>query len=159
MAAPSKPNGILRRWNSLTRLPGGSVLFSIALGRMARYTGSITPRVKELAPGYCRVEMKDRPKVRNHLRSIHALAMMNLAEVASGLAMMAGIDDSMRGIITRLSIDYLKKGRGVLTAECRCELPVPGEKAERLVAVEVRDLEGDLVAQAEATWLVGPKKE
>ena len=148
---------VLARWQRLHGKPFGKLLFSLALGRMARYTGTIRPRVQELRPGYARIRMQDRPAVRNHLQSVHAIALMTLAEVTSGLAMMAGMPDDARAIITNLSIEFKKKARGTLEAECTTAPPQSNEKREYLLEAIVRDTAGDEVARATARWLVGPR--
>ena len=141
-------------WKRLSRVPFGRTLFSILIGQTAPYTGTIGARVEELAPGYSRWTLKERRKVRNHLRSVHAVALVNLAEVASGTAMLTALPPGTRGIVTGLSIEYLKKARGTLTAECRCEIPTFTGETRYDVHSEVKDQAGDVVARATVNWLL-----
>lgn len=161
MRLPSFPVGKALRsaWSALEPLPGGKRLFSAIFGAYAPYSGSVKPLILELTPGFARVRIRDRHAVRNHLESVHAIALMNLAEMASGLAMVAGLPDDARAIITHLRIDYEKKARGTLTAECRCDVPPTSERKEYEVESLIRDDSGDLVARATARWLVGPVQE
>lgn len=158
LSAESMGNPIRSAWDRLSRLPGGRAVFSKLVGRIAPYTGTIDAQVLELRPGYAKVEMKDRRAVRNHLKSIHAIALMNLAEVASGVALVYGLPDDARGILSGLSIDYLKKGRGTLTAEASFEPVTSNERREFVLEPVIRDARGDVVAKAKARWLIGPKK-
>jgi len=143
-------------WDVFHPLPGGRTLFSKLIGFAAPYTGTIRPYVAELREGYCRVEMEDRKSVRNHLNSIHAMALTNVAEVASGLGLVYSLPEGMRGILTGFEIDYVKKARGLLTAEG--DIVVPSGREERQVEVPVttRDREGDIVTRATAEWKIGP---
>jgi acyl-coenzyme A thioesterase PaaI-like protein len=147
------PGATIRTWWSrLAPLPGGKWLFGRLLGWLTPYTGSIRARVTQLEPGYARVELQDRRRVRNHLNSIHAVALVNLAEVASGLALLMSLPPGVRGIVTGLSITYLKKARGCLVAECRCSIaPVTNDRDETIEA-RIQDSTGAVVARAEARW-------
>lgn len=145
-------------WNRLQGLPGGKAVFSRILSSLVPYTGTISPEILELGGGFARVRMRDRKRVRNHLRSIHALAIANLGELASGLSMYSDLPDGLRGIITGLSTEYLKKARGTLTAECRTPPLQPGEDRQLELVSEVKDASGSVVARVTATWKISAVK-
>lgn len=147
---------ILETWRRCRRLPAGDRLFSWVLGRMVPYSGSIGAVVRDLAPGRARVELTDRRRVRNHLDSIHAVALMNLAELSTGLALNTALPDDARAILVRLTIEYVKKARGTLTSECAVAPVSSSKRREVEVVAEIRDAAGDVVARAAALWLVGP---
>lgn len=154
----SAPGPTIRAWwNRLAPLPGGKALFGWILRRLTPYTGSIRPQVVVLEPGYALVELADRRRVRNHLNSVHAVALVNLAEVTSGLALMVGLPAETRGILAGLSISYLKKARGRLSAECRCAIPVVTKDQEYEIEAVIKDGAGDVVARATARWRLGPR--
>lgn len=147
---------VQRWWKTLSPRPGGKTLFSIIIGRTAPYTGTIGARAVELRPGYAKWTLRDHRAIRNHLDSIHAVALVNLAEVTSGTAMLMSLPAGTRGIVTGLTTTYMKKARGRITAECRCELPpISGDTRFELRA-ELRDESNDVVATATVSWLLSP---
>ena len=153
MEAPG--DRILALWRTLDRWPGGDRVFSFLLGRMVPYSGSVRPRVRTLEPGRCRVEVKERRRVRNHLASVHATALATTGELATGLATLTAIPPGVRGILVELAAEYEKKARGLLTASCRTEVPdavAPDGSAEHRAVAEIRDEEDDPVATVRATW-------
>lgn len=146
---------LLQRWQRLSAIPGGRYIFSYLLGRFAPYTGSIRAQVKDIRPGYARVEMRDRRKLRNHLNCIHAIALMNLGELTTGLALMTGLKPGIRGIITGLSIEYFKKARGRLISVAETTQPEVKDDLEHEVTADIKDQSGDLVARCTAKWRLG----
>ena len=157
MADLSAPGArLLASWRRVSAFPGGKLWFSLLVGWMTPYSGTMGARVAELEPGWCRVTLRDRRRVRNHLASVHAMALANLAEMASGLAVLVGLPAGVQGIVTGFSITYLKKARGLLTAECRASgLNVTAEQ-EYEAQVAVADAQGDVVARATARWRLRP---
>jgi acyl-coenzyme A thioesterase PaaI-like protein len=145
-------------WDRLQRLPGGKRIFNKLLGYFVPYTGTIEPQVEEVRPGYARVFFDDRRGVRNHLNSVHAIALVNLAELAANLALIGGLPKGGRMIITGISIEYLKKARGRITAESRCPVPTTLERTEYDNEVSLRDENGVEVARARVKALIDAAK-
>jgi len=142
-------------WQRLHGLPGGRRIFSRLLGLAIPYTGSIGAEVLALEPGYAKVALDDRRAVRNHLDSIHAIALTNLGELTGNLALVCALPDNARFIVTKLGIEYKKKARGRIIAECRCEPPTSTERREYELFVTLRDSSDAVVASVVLTTLVG----
>jgi acyl-coenzyme A thioesterase PaaI-like protein len=112
--------------------------------------------VLALEPGHARIAMRDRRAVRNHLSSIHAMALANLGELTSGLAMSSALPPGVRAIVTGIDVEYSKKARGLIVAESRVTLPEVNQEVEQIVCAELRDQAGDVVAQVTARWRLRP---
>jgi acyl-coenzyme A thioesterase PaaI-like protein len=147
---------LLNAWRRLGGQPVGRWLFSRMLGRMIPYTGSMHATVLMLEPGHARVQLREHRAVRNHLGSVHAAALTNLGELASGLAMMTGAPPDVRGIPIRLTTEFHKKARGVLLAESRATVPAVSEPVDHEVVADIVDATGDLVARVTALWRLAP---
>lgn len=150
---------LLETWNRLSQIPGGRWIFSGLLGFTVPYTGALRARVRELSPGLARVQLRDRRRVRNHLNSVHAVALANLGEVTSGLAMLTGLPGGVRGIVRSLSVQYHKKARGTLTAVAEVEIPRVTEETEQLATAVITDPAGEQVATVSVAWNLRPRSD
>ena len=65
--------------------------------------------------------------------------------------------DRSRFIPTGLSIEYLKKARGTITARCDCPILDENDSAVYDIPVSLSNATGDEVARATIKVLVGPK--
>ena len=157
---PAAPGDrLLRLWSHLSPLLGGKSLFSSLLGRMVPYTGTLGARLVELEPGRAVATLSDRKRVRNHLGSIHAVALVNLGEMAAGLAVLSALPAGIRGIVTGLSAEYLRKARGPLIASVDVRalgLDRVAETTDVQAVAQIRNGGGQLVARITASWRVGP---
>lgn len=152
-------NFIREAWDRLKSIPGGNRIFSKVVGTAAPYTGTIAPVVLALRPGHAEACMEDRRLVRNHLRSIHAVALTNLAEMTGSLVMAYSMPDDARFIITGIDIEFQRKARGTIRAVAQTVLP--GDVSENCavdVDVWLYDEKNVEVSKAVVRALVGPKK-
>jgi acyl-coenzyme A thioesterase PaaI-like protein len=143
---------LLRLWEKYGNRPGGNWLFARVIQLAIPYTATARPLVEEVRAGYARVRMRDRKRVRNHLNSIHAIALANVGEFTGGLAMTATAPPTVRSILLKLEVEFLKKARGTVIAECHCTVPEVREPIDHVVSTVVRDGVGDEVARVTAVW-------
>lgn len=154
---PANGEALLALWERSAKVPFGASIFSRVLGWAIPYTSSISPRVLKLERGHATVGLSDTRAVRNHLASIHAIALANIGEFSTGLALMSQMPLGMRAILGSIKVDYLKKARGELRAEAHCDEIPNGHKTDRFLIGEIFDVENNLVARVEAKWVVGPE--
>ena len=152
-------NKLLALFRQFSAIPGGQWLFSRAVCIKAPYFGTIAPRIVALEPGHCEVRMRDRRRVHNHLGTVHAIALCNLAELAAGLMTDATLPPTMRWIPKGMTVEYLKKARGTMHAVATPDRPL--EEAETgyevPVGVEVRNDRGETAFRARIAMWVSPR--
>ena len=152
-------NDALAAWNRLAAKPFGKTLFSRAICFKAPYFSSISPRIVELRPGFARVAMKKRRAVQNHIGTVHAIAMCNLAEIAAGTLPEVSIPAPMRWLPKGMQVEYLKKAETDVEATATLPPVDEGDAREVPATVEVRDRAGTLVCRAVITMWVSPRKK
>lgn len=104
------------------------------------------------------VRLHDRRRVRNHIGTVHAIALCNAAELAGGLATDATLPATLRWIPKGMSVRYLKKARGTLHATATVAPIDAARGAHEIHAiVEVRNTDNDVVFDADITMWVSPR--
>ena len=73
---------VLEMYNKMKAWPLGKSLFSLSFSVWAPYFLTIRPMVEELGPGKAVVSLKQRWGVQNHIKTVHAIAVCNLVEMA-----------------------------------------------------------------------------
>lgn len=105
------------------------------------------------------VRLRQRRRIQNHMGTVHAIALCNAAELAGGLATDVTIPGSMRWIPKGMTVRYLKKALGVLTATAQVDPVADSATAQELHAlVVVRDASNDIVFDADITMWISPRK-
>lgn len=147
-------------WKKSSGIPGGKRMFSRLLSWKAPYFASISPQFQELRPGYCEISVRKRRKVLNHIGTVHAIAMCNMAELAGGTMTDVTIPSTHRWIPKGMTVEYLAKAETNLRAVAKLD-PIPefDASAELPVTVNVIDEAGQNVFRAVITMWVSKKKE
>lgn len=143
----------------LGRSAPGRWLFSQMVCLRAPYFGSIAPRIQMLAPGRCVVRLRDRRRVRNHLGTVHAIALCNAAELAAGLATDAALDPSLRWIPKGMQVNYLKRARGTLIVTASVPPTAAMPAGECPVGVDARNAAGESVFTATIAMWISPRRD
>jgi acyl-coenzyme A thioesterase PaaI-like protein len=137
----------------------GRRLCSWLICRQAPYFSSISPLLEILEPGHCVAGIQHRRRVQNHIGTVHAIALCNLAEFVGGLATDAAMTRSLRWIPKGMTVRYLKKAVGPMRGEATLD-PIGdiGTGAERSARVVVKDRNSEVVFDAEIAMWVSPKR-
>ncbi|MGM1002912.1 hotdog fold domain-containing protein [Acinetobacter haemolyticus] len=148
-------------WNKASAFPAGKWTFTRMLCLKAPYFSSIAPLFEELKPNYCKISIKKKRSVLNHIGTVHAIAMCNMAELAGGTMTEVTVPSSHRWIPKGMTVEYLKKAETDLIAIASpVEENYDWDKAgEYFVNVDVFDKVNEKVFHAKITMWISKKKK
>lgn len=148
----------LQLFEKFKKIPAGRKLFSLAVCQTAPYFSSIHPTIEELKPNYVRVFVKKRRLVENHLKTVHAIAMCNMAELAGGLMTDASIPKGARWIPAGMTVVYVKKATTDLIAVANGDSIDWKTEGNIVVPVSITDTQKNVVFTAEITMNIKQPK-
>lgn len=149
----------MRLWRRLGGSAFGRWLFTRIVCFKAPYFASISPLVTRLEPGRCDAELQQRRRVQNHIGTVHAIALCNLAELCAGLVTDVSIPADMRWIPQDMTVRYLRKAKGRMMASAvpATELRSSTEPYAATITVTVTDNAGEAVAAADIHMWLSPR--
>ena len=146
-------------YDKLQTLPGGlgSKAFQVVAGVFVPHAARMGFEVRNLTKKSIAVTMPDKRANRNHLSSLHAMALAHLGEFTTGLLLLYAVSPEYRTILKGYEIEYLAKARGTITGRASLKLPKGKslDKKDVKVTAELSDERGTVVARTIATWRVG----
>ena len=150
---------ILKVWQRLSELPLGKWLVSRILCFFVPYFNSIKPVFTVIQPGQVEAEIKKRRAILNHIKSVHAIAMCNAAELVAGTCMDVSLSSDFRWIPVGMEVKYVKIAKTDLHAICKLESYSWDEPQDVVLPVSVIDLNGDEVLEAKITMRISQRRE
>lgn len=120
----------------------------------APYFASIDPVLSELNTGHAIVDLKNQKSVRNHLGTVHAIAMCNAAELAAGMTTTVSIPDNARWIPTGMTVAYLGKAKTDLKVVAEASNVNFDVEGDVVVPVSAYDIDDKKVFEAKITMNV-----
>ena len=110
----------------------------------------LAPRITRLENGRCEGTLADRRKVRNHIGTVHAIALCNGLEAAMGALAEASIPSGKRWIPKGMDVAYTAKATSDVTCVAETD-PQQWTGADPDVPVRVRGVRTDGTVVVEGT--------
>nr|MBV6628507.1 DUF4442 domain-containing protein [Oceanococcus sp. HetDA_MAG_MS8] len=149
---------LLALYARMSKVPGGKAAFSKMVALKAPYFRTVSPVLEELSAQQVRARLRKRWSVTNHIGTVHAIAMCNLAEFTGGLLTEVACPPSARWIPKGMQVEYLAKANTDLVGTAQFPADVDWSVAQTVaVPVEVCDREGTPVFRASIDMYCSPK--
>ena len=160
------------RSNTMSRLAGKanalpvairSFVLTRAFGRFVPFLGTAGLRFEEVSQQRLTVSIRNRRKVQNHIKGVHAAAMALLAETATGFVVGMNVPDDKLMLLKSMKVNYTRRSQGDMRAvatldESQIQRMYSEDKGDVTVTVVVTDESGEQPVQCEMVWAWIPKK-
>ncbi len=155
----SENSSAFQLWSKLGNTVLGRWLFSKIVCVKAPYFSTVAPSILRLESGLCVGTISQKRSIQNHIGSVHAIALCNLAELCGGLMTDVSIPSGMRWIPKEMKVNYLQKAFGKITARATPikDFYTAAEGYEATVIVSLTDSKSIEVMSAEIKMWVSKK--
>ncbi len=155
----SEATTAFRFWLRLKGSAFGRWLFSKIVCFRAPYFSTVSPTIMTLEKDLCVGSIQQKRSIQNHIGSIHAIALCNLAELCGGLMTDVSIPRGMRWIPKGMTVNYIQKAYGTVLARAVPvqELRESDEAYEAIVKVSVTNVDAVEVFCADIRMWVSRK--
>ena len=136
----------------------GKEAFSREVMKFAPYFATIDLRFLELRPNLAEVFVENRPEVRNHIGTVHAIAMCNAAEAAAAIMCDVSIPETSRWIPIGINARYLAKATTDITAVATGDTIDWEEHGNKDIPVSIRNTAGEEVCSVVISVYISQKK-
>ncbi|MBN3859473.1 MAG: DUF4442 domain-containing protein [Neisseriaceae bacterium] len=159
-------NNMYKQTKKLQSIPSSIQpwVMSKILSRFVPFINTAGAQFQKLTREEVVVSIKNRRKVQNHIKGVHACATALIAETATGFVTNMNCPDNKLILLKDMHIQYTKVATGNLTAVARCtekmaEKITHDERGNFIVPVTITDEAGIEPVEVEMTWAWLPKKK
>lgn len=138
------------------------------LSLLSPFNAHLGARMVEWSDNSCKIHVKRRRKVRNHVATIHAGALFTLGETCAGLIVIRNFPfGAYRPLMSEVHATYSKQARDDVTGEAH----IPAEKIAAMhadlargeipkieIVTDIYDKDRLLIASVTTVWQVKPWK-
>jgi acyl-coenzyme A thioesterase PaaI-like protein len=161
----ARSNQLTRQLSKFSGLPDAMRpgVVSFLLGKIVPMVGTAKLHFDEVSSQRVVVTIRNRRKVQNHIKGVHAAAMALLAETATGFCVGMNLPDDKLPLIKSLHVDYLKRAQGDMKAVAQLspeqiEQILTLDKGEVTVPVTITDASGQEPIRCQMVWAWVPKQ-
>ncbi|WP_166266808.1 DUF4442 domain-containing protein [Marinobacter caseinilyticus] len=155
--------GIVSRINKLPEFARSRAL-SLFFGKAVPFTGTVGIRIEALDQNRCIISVANKRRVQNHIKGVHAVASLLLAESATGFLVGLNVPDDKIPVIKTVHADYTRRATGdikveaFLTPEQQARIRTE-DKGETSVGVTIRDSDNLEPIKVDMIWAWTPKRK
>jgi acyl-coenzyme A thioesterase PaaI-like protein len=161
----ARPNQLTRQLSKFSGLPDAMRpgVVSFLLGKIVPMVGTARLHFDEVSSQRVVVSIRNRRRVQNHIKGVHAAGMALLAETATGFCVGMNLPDDKLPLIKTLHVDYLKRAQGDMKAVAQLtpeqiEQILTLDKGEVTVPVTITDESGQEPISCQMVWAWVPKQ-
>lgn len=139
---------------------------NFALGSTVPFVGKSGIQFEKTNPTEWIASIKNKKKVQNHLKQVHACAMILLAETLGVMIMAQNVDNDKIPLVKKIEADFVKRSTGgmrgvVQLTEAQQQFIQNNEKGEMEVEVIITDEAGvnPILVKVTSAWIPKNRKK